>query len=53
MIKLMSNVGNYRLIIITVSKLYHEIFGHINYKYISYLSEKHMVIGMVTKDQVF
>jgi len=28
------------------SKLWHEIFGHINYKYLSYLSEKDMVIGL-------
>ena len=28
------------------SKLWHEIFGHINYKYISDLSEKYMVIGL-------
>ena len=29
-----------------VSKIWHEIFGHINYKYIFYLSEKYMVIGL-------
>ena len=28
------------------SKIWHEIFGHINYKYISNLSEKDMVIGL-------
>ena len=28
------------------SKLWHEIFGHINYKYLSDLSEKDMVIGL-------
>ena len=28
------------------SQLWHEIFGHINYKYLSYLSEKYMVIGL-------
>ena len=27
-------------------KLWHEIFGHLNYKYISNLSEKEMVIGL-------
>ena len=27
------------------SKLWHEIYGHLNYKYISDLSEKYMVIG--------
>ena len=27
------------------SNIWHEIFLHINYKYISYLSEKYMVIG--------
>ena len=26
--------------------IWHEIFGHINYSYISYLSEKYMVIGL-------
>ena len=26
--------------------IWHEIFGHINYNYISYLSEKYMVIGL-------
>ena len=26
-------------------KLWHEIFGHLNYKYLSDLSEKYMVIG--------
>ena len=29
-----------------VRKLWHEIFGNINYKYISDLSEKYMVIGL-------
>ena len=33
--------------------IWNEIFGHINYKYISDLSEKHMVIDRVTKYQVF
>ena len=28
------------------SKLWHEIFGHLNYKYLSNLSEKQMVIGL-------
>ena len=28
------------------SKLWHEIFGHLNYKYISDLSEKYMVAGL-------
>ena len=28
------------------SKLWHEIFGHLNYKYLSDLSEKEMVIGL-------
>ena len=28
------------------SKLWHEIFGHLNYKYLSDLSEKDMVIGL-------
>ena len=28
------------------SKLWHEIFGHLNYKYLSNLSEKEMVIGL-------
>ena len=28
------------------SKLWHEIFGHLNYKYIFDLSEKEMVIGL-------
>ena len=28
------------------SKVCHEIFGHINYKYILYLSDKGMVIGL-------
>ena len=28
------------------SKIWHEIFGHINYKYISDLSDKYMVIGL-------
>ena len=28
------------------SKLWHEIFVHLNYKYISDLSEKDMVIGL-------
>ena len=27
-------------------KIWHEIFGHLNYKYISDLSEKYMVIGL-------
>ena len=27
-------------------KLWHEIFGHLNYKYLSELSEKYMVIGL-------
>ena len=26
--------------------IWHEIFGHLNYKYLSYLSEKDMVIGL-------
>ena len=26
--------------------IWHEIFGHLNYKHISYLSEKYMVIGL-------
>ena len=28
------------------SKIWHEMFNHINYKYISYLSGKYMVIGL-------
>ena len=28
------------------SNLWHEIFGHINYKYLFYLSDKDMVIGL-------
>ena len=28
------------------SKIWHEIFGHLNYKYLSDLSEKYMVIGL-------
>ena len=28
------------------SKLWHEIFRHLNYKYLSDLSEKEMVIGL-------
>ena len=28
------------------SKLWHEIFGHLNYKYLSDLIEKEMVIGL-------
>ena len=28
------------------SNIWHEIFGHLKYKYISYLSEKYMVIGL-------
>ena len=28
------------------SKLWHEIFGHLNYKYLSDLSENNMVIGL-------
>ena len=28
------------------SNIWHEIFGHINYNYISDLSEKYMVIGL-------
>ena len=28
------------------SNIWHERFGHLNYKYISYLSEKEMVIGL-------
>ena len=28
------------------SKFWHEIFSHLNYKYLSNLSEKHMVIGL-------
>ena len=28
------------------SKIWHEIFGHLNYKYLSDLSEKEMVIGL-------
>ena len=28
------------------SKIWNEIFGHLNYKYISYLSDKDMVIGL-------
>ena len=27
------------------SKIWHEIFGHLNYKYLSDISEKEMVIG--------
>ena len=27
-------------------KIWHEIFGHLNYKYLSDLSEKYMVIGL-------
>ena len=27
-------------------KIWHEIFGHINYKYLSYFSDKYMVIGL-------
>ena len=27
-------------------KIWHEIFGHLNYKYVSDLSEKYMVIGL-------
>ena len=34
------------------NKLWNEIFGHINYKYLSNLSEKYIVIGF-SKDQVF
>ena len=28
------------------SKLWHERFGHLNYKYLSYLSDKYMVTGL-------
>ena len=37
----------YALLILAnkASKLWHEIFGHLNYKYLSDLSEKDMVIG--------
>ena len=28
------------------SKIWHEIFGHLNYKYLSDLSEKEMLIGL-------
>ena len=27
-------------------KIWHEIFGHLNYKYLSYFSDKYMVIGL-------
>ena len=34
------------------SKLWNEIFGHLNYKYLSDLSEKEMVIGL-PQDKIF